>query len=333
MKRDVGSHLKLNLDSISNMRPKSKTIHLNSSAPLTPIPTCTGMTPPWYCLHLAQEWTLGPLDYQAINKGKGQKSPRCVRTHFTAASGVFHWYEKSPLMALALSHLKVQTSLKADLLVKKVRTQAHDFMEKRPLPQLPPLSPYKARAIRQKLVLKKNYQHWKDPTALISPITPLPPFHEIHPRNLPFGKITRDNWLLYRQLHSKWPATNSTLHAVCYEVRVDAWSCSCPAFAFSAFPAAASERTDDESDDITQQQTYRSNTETWIFGGLTLGSDMPICKHLLAGVLVERCSIFATFVEEREVSVEELAAWAAGWGESVINAREAHIKENTEAFV
>ncbi|KAK3709579.1 hypothetical protein LTR37_010800 [Vermiconidia calcicola] len=315
MKRNAGSHLKLNLDSISNMRPKSKTIELNSSAPLTPIPTCTGMTPPWYCLHLAQEWTLGPLDYQAINKGKGQRSPKCVRTHFTAASGVFHWYEKSPLMALAPSYLKVQTTLKTDLLAKKVRTQAHEFMEKHPLP---PLSSYKARVIRQKLVLKKKYQHWRDPTALISPTTPIPPCREIHPRNLPFGKITKDNWLLYRQLHSKWPSTNSTLHGhhtTSYEVRVDAWSCSCPAFTFSAFPAAASERTDDGSDDITQQQIHRSNMGTWTFGGLTLGSDMPICKHLLAGVLVEHCSIFASFVEEREASVEELAAWAAGWGD------------------
>jgi hypothetical protein len=55
----------------------------------------------------------------------------------------------------------------------------------------------------------------------------------------------------------------------------------------------------------------------WRFGGLTLGSsDMPVCKHLLACVLVEHvehCSFSASFVDERKVSVEDLARWAAGW--------------------
>jgi hypothetical protein len=53
----------------------------------------------------------------------------------------------------------------------------------------------------------------------------------------------------------------------------------------------------------------------WSFGGLTLGSDMPVCKHLLACVLIEHYTSFASFVNEREVSVEELAGWAAGWGD------------------
>jgi hypothetical protein len=53
----------------------------------------------------------------------------------------------------------------------------------------------------------------------------------------------------------------------------------------------------------------------WKFGGLTLGGDIPVCKHLLACVLVEYCDLFAGFVEEREVSVEELAGWAAGWAD------------------
>ena len=55
----------------------------------------------------------------------------------------------------------------------------------------------------------------------------------------------------------------------------------------------------------------------WIFGGLSLGDDMPpVCKHLLACVLAERCKgLFGGFVEERDVSVEEAAGWAAGWGD------------------
>lgn len=53
----------------------------------------------------------------------------------------------------------------------------------------------------------------------------------------------------------------------------------------------------------------------WRFGGLTLGGDRPVCKHLLACVLVEHCKPFESFVDEREVSIEELAGWAAGWGD------------------
>jgi hypothetical protein len=53
----------------------------------------------------------------------------------------------------------------------------------------------------------------------------------------------------------------------------------------------------------------------WLFGGLTLGTDTPVCKHLLACVLVEHCAGFAHLVEERNVSIEELAGWAAGWGD------------------
>ena len=55
----------------------------------------------------------------------------------------------------------------------------------------------------------------------------------------------------------------------------------------------------------------------WIFGGISLGDGMPpVCKHLLACVLAERCKgLFGGFVEERDVSVEEAAGWAAGWGD------------------
>jgi hypothetical protein len=55
----------------------------------------------------------------------------------------------------------------------------------------------------------------------------------------------------------------------------------------------------------------------WTFGGITLGFDMPpVCKHLLACVLAERvCGLFGQFVEEKDVSVEEAAGWAAGWGD------------------
>ena len=102
-------------------------------------------------------------------------------------------------------------------------------------------------------------------------------------------------------------------HTPCYEVRLDAWSCSCPAFAFAAFPASGSETL--QNNDAALTRTHDSESSEWSFGGLTQGTDMPVCKHLLACVLVEHCSIFASFVEHKEVSIEELAGWAAGWGD------------------
>lgn len=97
-----------------------------------------------------------------------------------------------------------------------------------------------------------------------------------------------------------------------YEVRLTPWNCSCPAFAFAAFLSIHPEPT------ITQSEAeWESEGEgNWSFGGVSLGDGMvPVCKHLLACVLAERCNLFQGFVEEKEVSVEEAAGWAAGWGD------------------
>ncbi|KAF2826094.1 hypothetical protein CC86DRAFT_370200 [Ophiobolus disseminans] len=102
-----------------------------------------------------------------------------------------------------------------------------------------------------------------------------------------------------------------------YEVRLLAWNCSCPAFAFAAFPSVQSEP---PAPTVYQTDATIGQGEAvgWIFGGVSLGNAMPpVCKHLLACVLVERCGgLFGGFVEERKVSVEEAAGWAAGWGDS-----------------
>lgn len=97
-----------------------------------------------------------------------------------------------------------------------------------------------------------------------------------------------------------------------YEVKLNAWSCSCPAFTFSAFPSTAPARSMESSNSSSHSGAQDIN---WLFGGLTRGGDMPICKHLLACVLVEHGNAFTHFVEEREVSAEEMAGWAAGWGD------------------
>jgi hypothetical protein len=141
-------------------------------------------------------------------------------------------------------------------------------------------------------------------------------------------------------------STSSTHY---YEVRTSSWSCSCPAFVFSAFPliadtaatdtttadTATTENDNGNNDDNNhhhhhQQQQQQEYTEKknywqqqeqkeWAVGGLSLGkTKVPMCKHLLACVLVERTDLFAGHVKiksKEQVSVEELAGWAAGWGD------------------
>ncbi|KAF2028605.1 hypothetical protein EK21DRAFT_113773 [Setomelanomma holmii] len=104
-----------------------------------------------------------------------------------------------------------------------------------------------------------------------------------------------------------------------YEVRLLAWNCSCPAFAFAAFPVVHPEPPTPVLDLTAHESSPESlsDNSAWTFGGVSLGDAMaPVCKHLLACVLVEKCNgLFGGFVEERMVSVGEAAGWAAGWGD------------------
>ena len=78
-------------------------------------------------------------------------------------------------------------------------------------------------------------------------------------------------------------------------------------------PPDANGKMDSEASD----EENRMAGSGWNFGGLSLGEGMPpVCKHLLACVLAEQCgSLFGSCVEERRVSVETAAGWAAGWGD------------------
>jgi hypothetical protein len=101
-----------------------------------------------------------------------------------------------------------------------------------------------------------------------------------------------------------------------YEVRTSSWSCSCPAFVFSAFPPGKTSLNEGEEDgDWDEDAVMETEDQEWKVGGLSLGEDVPMCKHLLACVLAERGGLFEGYVKTREVSVEELAGWAAGWGD------------------
>ncbi|KAF3041552.1 hypothetical protein E8E12_007364 [Didymella heteroderae] len=147
-------------------------------------------------------------------------------------------------------------------------------------------------------------------------------------RQLPQATVDTVHYVRSAQQRSSRFSTSYDSN-IAYEVRLSAWNCTCPAFAFAAFPAVHPEpplstftprpisslNRDSQEEDV---RTEDRGTAEWMFGGVSLGQDMPpICKHLLACVLAERCgSVFGEYVEEKRVSVEIAAGWAAGWGDS-----------------
>jgi len=108
-----------------------------------------------------------------------------------------------------------------------------------------------------------------------------------------------------------------------YEVRLCAWNCSCPAFAFAAFPSVTTLNARSPPGEYEAgcrkcdgKAELGHDDEGTKFGGMSAGASMPpVCKHLLACVLVEHCKMFKEYVQERVVSTEEAAGWAAGWGD------------------
>ena len=98
-----------------------------------------------------------------------------------------------------------------------------------------------------------------------------------------------------------------------YEVRLQAWNCTCPAFAFAAFgPQDEDARADVGKGDDSECKDVTTKAS---FGGLALGrGEVPICKHLLACCLVEMGKGLRDLAIQKMVGREEMAGWAAGWG-------------------
>ncbi|KAI1768882.1 hypothetical protein GGR53DRAFT_461963 [Hypoxylon sp. FL1150] len=124
-----------------------------------------------------------------------------------------------------------------------------------------------------------------------------------------------------------------------YVVRLDAWNCTCAAFAFSAFPrevghAYVIESVCSKSNKARTKERERERErrrregmvgeegleeEKWEFGALSVDgregsgiAGVPCCKHLLACSLAERWSnVLGGYVEERVVSREESAGLIA----------------------
>jgi hypothetical protein len=106
-----------------------------------------------------------------------------------------------------------------------------------------------------------------------------------------------------------------------YEVRLDAWNCTCPAFAYSAFGGASDLSHDQAGLEAEHEQTgseKEGEGEGWRFGGTATrdGTGAPICKHILATVLGKALpSLFGSGVERKEVTAAEAGGWGAGWGD------------------
>ena len=136
-----------------------------------------------------------------------------------------------------------------------------------------------------------------------------------------------------------------------YEVRTQAWSCTCKAWAFGAYGAGGGERYVDYVDyDDADYEAYKAHDKKisldnnnnknpergqeaadgealgngqegkrWRWGSLMLEEEHrdangPLCKHLFACVLAERWGVAGGLVGEREVGREEVGGWGGGWG-------------------
>jgi hypothetical protein len=115
-----------------------------------------------------------------------------------------------------------------------------------------------------------------------------------------------------RQRHSNAGST-----PMLYEVRLDSWNCTCPAFTVSTFQCL---NVDGNNPTVgkTEASLARHTSEDWIFGGVAARRSVkgPSCKHMLAAVLAKVApALFSDSIPERVVTREEIVAWGCGWGE------------------
>lgn len=104
-----------------------------------------------------------------------------------------------------------------------------------------------------------------------------------------------------------------------YEVRLDSWNCTCPAFAAASLKLILSTSTKTAADDHFERPDADTAAPVPLVGGTLTKHDVqiPACKHILAAALCEAApGLFGSGMTTRDVSVSEMAAWAAGWGEA-----------------
>ncbi len=106
-----------------------------------------------------------------------------------------------------------------------------------------------------------------------------------------------------------------------YEVNLEAWNCTCPAFNYSAFGRVFDYNADevnDAEDGAAAEADLEHEPADWQFGGTLTkeGTGAPICKHILAAVLGKALpGLFKDGVGRKEVTAVEAAGWGGGWGD------------------
>ncbi|KAI4866398.1 hypothetical protein F4820DRAFT_416969 [Hypoxylon rubiginosum] len=115
--------------------------------------------------------------------------------------------------------------------------------------------------------------------------------------------------------------SNASPSGPSYIVRLDAWNCTCAAFAFAAFPREDNQQHSyviEPSSSTSRkrgvkEERVEGQSEKWEFGALSVDgregsgiAGVPCCKHLLACLLAERWNgLLGGYVEERIVGREE----------------------------
>lgn len=98
-----------------------------------------------------------------------------------------------------------------------------------------------------------------------------------------------------------------------YEVRLQAWNCTCPTFSLVAFR-------DSSEDGGSSTDSMGSHGPSTGFGGILTTESArispPVCKHLLACILMTSCpGVFGAKEEgSRFANVDEISGFCAGWG-------------------
>lgn len=102
-----------------------------------------------------------------------------------------------------------------------------------------------------------------------------------------------------------------------YEVRLRAWNCTCPAFTLAGFRDLDPQDDNDDADNVPAADGRTCYPYGGCLPGQSTRTSPPICKHLLACLLMVRCpGALGATAEEADpmpVSADELAGWCAGW--------------------
>ncbi|EGO56362.1 hypothetical protein NEUTE1DRAFT_138528 [Neurospora tetrasperma FGSC 2508] len=106
-----------------------------------------------------------------------------------------------------------------------------------------------------------------------------------------------------------------------YMVSLEAWNCTCAAFAFACVsePEAGDDAKETGGEELQEKrESDNKGSAGWTFGGMTLfnardhSSVPPVCKHLLACLLADKWTrALGRYVTDRVVSREEMAGIVA----------------------